>query len=187
MTQPIDMPEIGLIALGRSSLAVLRTSLDRDTGSAAAYLQEAGYVGGDAVHQAFRRWCEVRGGPPPEESSVEEFATNATEFFRDIGWGSISLGTLGESVATLDSTDWSEATDDGAEAAPTCHLSTGMFASFFGRMADAPLAVMEVECRSTGAERCRFLLGSGEVMHRLYDEMANGSSYDEAYVLSASA
>jgi hypothetical protein len=55
-----------------------------------------------------------------------------------------------------------------------------MFADFFGRVADAPLAVMEVECRSTGAERCRFLLGSAEVMQAVYEGMSQGIGYDEA-------
>ena len=39
---------------------------------------------------------------------------------------------------------------------------------------------MEVECRSMGADRCRFLVGSGEVMQRVYDEMGNGVPYEEA-------
>jgi hypothetical protein len=60
-----------------------------------------------------------------------------------------------------------------------------MFADFFGRVADAPLAVMEVECRSAGAERCRFLLGSTEVMQQVYEEMSQGVAYDEAVAATA--
>lgn len=55
-----------------------------------------------------------------------------------------------------------------------------MFADFFGRLADAPLAVMEVECRSRGDERCRFLLGSTDVMQRVYEGMAEGEEYRAA-------
>jgi hypothetical protein len=55
-----------------------------------------------------------------------------------------------------------------------------MFADFFGRVADAPLAVMEVECRSSGSDRCRFLLGSTEVMTQVYDEMSRGADYTSA-------
>ena len=55
-----------------------------------------------------------------------------------------------------------------------------MFADFFGRLSDAPLSVMEVECRSAGAERCRFLLGSTEVMEHVYNAMSAGESYEEA-------
>jgi uncharacterized protein len=187
MTHRIDMAEMGLLAIGRASLAALRVSLDRDTGAASAYLQEAGYAGGDAVYQAFRQWLGSVGGPAPEEASIDDFGRYATEFFRDLGWGSLTIGSLGETVATLDSMDWSEADDAAAQAGPTCHLSTGMFANFFGQVADAPLSVMEVECRSTGAERCRFLLGSVDVMQQLYEEMAAGRPYEDSYVLSASA
>jgi hypothetical protein len=68
---------------------------------------------------------------------------------------------------------------------PCCNLSAGMLADFFGRVADAPLAVMEVECRSTGAERCRFLLGSAEVMQAVYEGMSQGQPYDEAVAAAA--
>lgn len=63
---------------------------------------------------------------------------------------------------------------------PACHISTGMFADLFGRLAGAPVAVLEVECRSAGQERCRFLVGSPEVMNLVYDEMGRGASYEEA-------
>ncbi|MEO7096202.1 MAG: V4R domain-containing protein, partial [Polyangiales bacterium] len=62
----------------------------------------------------------------------------------------------------------------------SCHFSSGMFSDFFGRLSDAPLAVMEVECRSAGAERCRFLLGSAEVMEHVYNSMSGGETYESA-------
>ena len=60
-----------------------------------------------------------------------------------------------------------------------------MFADFFGRVADAPLAVMEVECRSAGADRCRFLLGSTDVMQAVYEHMSGGTGYADAVGASA--
>jgi hypothetical protein len=45
-------------------------------------------------------------------------------------------------------------------------------------VAGAPLAVMEVECRSMGSDRCRFLLGSTETMQHVYNDMTQGKSYD---------
>jgi hypothetical protein len=41
---------------------------------------------------------------------------------------------------------------------------------------------MEVECRSTGADRCRFLLGSPDTLGALYEAMAGGESYENAVV-----
>jgi hypothetical protein len=55
-----------------------------------------------------------------------------------------------------------------------------MFADLFGRLAGAPVAVLEVECRSAGQERCRFLVGSPDVMDAVYEEMGNGTDYETA-------
>ena len=177
----IDLTDSGMLAVTRDTLTALRTSLLRDTGPAAAgYLQEAGYAGGGALFEAFRRWLAARGRGTPESLSVDGFQREATEFFRRAGWGSLELGALDDAVATLDSRDWGEAEPGASAELPSCHVSAGMFADFFGRLADAPLAVMEVECRSRGDERCRFLLGSTDVMQRVYEGMAAGEDYDSA-------
>jgi predicted hydrocarbon binding protein len=178
---PIDLTASTLVAVSRAALSALRASLLRDAGPAAAgYFQEAGYAGGAAVFDAFRTWLQERGYGSPDSLGVDEFAARASEYFHDLGWGSIRLGALRDTVATLDSTDWGEVDPAGGLDQPACHLSTGMFADFFGRIADTPLAVMEVECRSAGDARCRFLLGSAEVMERLYEAMAEGKGYEAA-------
>ena len=51
-----------------------------------------------------------------------------------------------------------------------------MLADFFGRMSNGLVAVMEVECRSRGDGRCRFLAGAPETLSALYDRMAQGSA-----------
>ena len=177
----LDLAENGMIAVTRDALATLRNVLLRDAGPATAgYLQEAGYAGGGALFEAFRGWLATHGAGAPDSLPLDEFQRLAGEFFRAAGWGSLTVGSLHDAVATLDSPDWGEATPDAGLQQPYCHLSAGMFADFFGRVADAPLAVMEVECRSAGAERCRFLLGSSEMMQAVYDGMSEGRPYDEA-------
>jgi uncharacterized protein len=181
ITHPIDLTGSSLIAVSRTAIFALRTSLLRDAGPAAAsYFQEAGYAGGAVVFDAFRAWLHERGHGEPDSLGVEEFAARASEYFHDLGWGSLRLGALRDTVATLDSSDWGEVDPAGGLDQPACHISTGMFADFFGRIADTPLAVMEVECRSAGDSRCRFLLGSAEVMERLYESMAQGKGYEAA-------
>ena len=181
MPHTIDLSAHGMVALTRTTLIALRAALVRDAGpSAAAYLQEAGYAGGEALFESFRRWMDERGLGVPEEQVLDDFQLYATDFFRDLGWGSLEIGSLRDAVATLDSADWAEADPEEANDHPTCHLTTGIFADFFGRVADSPLAVLEVECRSMGHERCRFLVGSAEVMQYVYDEMGRGESYETA-------
>lgn len=177
----LDLTTNQLAAVPRASLAALRAALLRDAGpSAAAYLQEAGYAGGEALFSSFRAWLEARQGGAPEDLDLETFEHQATDFLREAGWGSLRVGTLHTAVGTLDSDDWAEADPAAALDHAGCHLTTGMFADFFGRVADQPLAVLEVECRSMGDPRCRFLIGSAEVMGYVYDELGRGVGYEEA-------
>ena len=186
MPQSLDLTGHGMLAMTRASLASLRAALLRDGGpGAAVYLQEAGYAGGDALWDAFRRWLGERSDISPEDLDVEAFEERATEFFRDIGWGSLQIGTMNDVVATLDSSDWGEADPSSGLDHPACHLTTGMFADLFGRLAGTPVAVLEVECRSAGASRCRFLVGSPEVLDHVYEEIGRGASYEEAVGASA--
>jgi predicted hydrocarbon binding protein len=181
MPQSIELANHQLVALTRASLSALREALVRDAGpAAAAYLQDAGYAGGDTLFASFTSWLQDRGEGPPEELDVDVFEQRASEYFRDAGWGSLAIGTLRDAVATLDSVDWGEADPASGVDHPSCHLTTGMFADFFGRIADHPLAVLEVECRSAGDSRCRFLIGNADVMTHVYDELGRGVTYEEA-------
>jgi predicted hydrocarbon binding protein len=180
MTSSIDLPANALVAMTRDSLLALRAAMFRDLGpNAATLLQEAGFAGGQALFGTFAAWLAAQGAPSPDVLTAAEFAVRANEFFREAGWGSIELGAL-ETVATLDSTDWAESDPAYPLEFPGCYYSAGVLADFFGRLAGEPLAVMEVECRSMGGDRCRFLVGSGETMQAVYDAMGQGSSYEEA-------
>ena len=153
----------------------------RDTGEAGAtYLQEAGYAGGDAMFRAFRGFLSRNGMPEPESLETDKFQTAASSFFRETGWGTITVTALHDVVAMVDTEDWAEADPLTPAQYPACHYTTGLFADFFGRTAGAPLAVLEIECRSSGSPHCRFLLGSAEVMGHVYERMAGGMSYNEA-------
>jgi predicted hydrocarbon binding protein len=176
----MDLSATNCLALPRASLLALRAALIRDTGgSFATFLQEAGYAGGEAVFGAFRAWVAAR-CEDVEALDVPGFQARATEFFREAGWGSITVAAVADVVALVDSTDWAEADPVSALPYPSCHYTTGMFADFFGRTAAAPLSVLEVECRSAGSPRCRFLVGAADVMGHLYERMTAGEHYEEA-------
>jgi len=180
MPQSIDLPGNALVALTRDSLLALRDAMFRDIGlNAAALLQEAGYAGGPALYDAFAKWLSADSGTAPEALEATEFSAKATQFFQEAGWGSVEVGSL-ESVATVDSSDWAESDPGHPMEYPGCYYTSGVLADFFTRLAGEPLAVMEVECRSMGADRCRFLVGSGDQMQRVYDAMSQGVGYQEA-------
>ena len=179
----LPLAEHDLVALPRTVLGALRAALLRDLGPAAATpLQEAGYAGGEAVFASFERWLrarEERGGADVGELSVTRFEERASEYFRQAGWGSLAVGTIGGAVVTLDSTDWWE-DDPAAGEVAEAFITIGVFASFFSRLADEPLAVLQVESRAAGASRTRFLLGNAEVMDYVYERLGGGAEYEEA-------
>ena len=172
---------IGL-RLGRRVIHQLRASLERDTGlQASTYLQEAGFAGGEELYAEFSEWLlATRGVERPNELDTEFLSEILSEFFTDQGWGALTATQLTPAVLALDSTEWAEAAEDGRGEFPSCHLTCGLLADFFGRLSHGLVAVMEVECRSRGDRRCRFLAGAPETLGVLYDRMAQGSGYVEA-------
>jgi predicted hydrocarbon binding protein len=170
-----------MLTVTRASLLSLRAALLRSgDANAAVTLQEAGYAGGTALFESFKNWLADRTHVAVQDLPVDAFEHRASEYFSEAGWGTLYVGTIDEVVATLDSPDWGECDQNLGAQQPSCHLTTGMFADLFGRLAGAPVAVLEVECRSAGQERCRFLVGSPEVMDAVYEEMGNGADYEAA-------
>jgi predicted hydrocarbon binding protein len=181
MAHSINSPTPRLLTLSPNTLVALRSALAAGGGpSAAAALQEAGYAGGEDVFTDFQQWLRDHGEDDANVLGVEEFAARASEYFGETGWGAVSIGSLHDAVATVDCEQWSEADMAFNPEQCGCHLTTGMFANFFGHLSDTPLAVLEVECRSMGAPRCRFLLGNSEVMGLVYEGIERGEQYDEA-------
>ena len=181
MTQP-GTPDLACITLGRRALHQLRASLERDTGlNAASYLQEAGFAGGEELFQGFAGWLErTYHVSPPADLETAHMTEVLGRFFTETGWGELSVEPLGDAVLALDSPEWAEAGDRSDGGYPTCHFSCGLLAEFLGRIAAEPVAVMEVECRSKGDPRCRFLAGAPETLSTVYDRMARGLGYEEA-------
>jgi predicted hydrocarbon binding protein len=182
MTMPAPRQHHTGLRLGRRVLHQLRASLERDAGlQASTYLQEAGFAGGEELYAEFSEWLlATRGVERPGDLDIQFLSEILSEFFADQGWGALTATPLSGAVIALDSTEWAEAAEDGRGEFPSCHLTCGLLADFFGRLSDGLVAVMEVECRSRGDARCRFLAGSPETLSMLYDRMAQGIGYGEA-------
>lgn len=182
----MDLPSSGMVGFTRDALVAFRTALYRDAGAnAPAWFQEAGYAAGPGLYQAFAQWCAANGLGAPEETDVGEFQQLAARYFGELGWGSVTVSTLHDAVVAVDSADWAEADPSSAMQFPGCYMSSGMLADFFGRIAGAQLVPIEVECRSMGHARCRFLLGSAETIQHVYDGMTQGVAYDDSLATMA--
>ena len=181
MERSLDLRSSNMLALSRATFDALRAALMRDGGLAGAtQLQDAGFVGGDSLFGSFRAWATDRFDTEPGELSAEEFGKIASEFFREAGWGSFELGALYDAVATVDTADWQEADPATVLEHPGCHLTTGILAGFFAAAGNAPIAALEVECRSAGNPRCRFLIGAGPVLTHVFEQVERGIGYEDA-------
>ncbi len=150
------------------------------TGEAEAVdaLHEAGYAGGQAVYEAFEQWLAETSVSSDEgdrrsapDLTIEEFGDRVAAYFRAAGWGDVEFDSeQRDGVATLTMENCWEV-DASGSSAPSCHVTTGMLAAFFGRLAGYPVAVLEAECCSAGVNRCRFLLGNAEVMAFKWEEL----------------
>lgn len=136
-------------------------------------LQEAGYAAGEGMHRAFTA------ANNPAELDADLLGETLSEFFKSGGWGGVSITPVGTGALAIDSTDWAEA-EPGTAQTPMCFFSAGMLADFLGRISEETIAVMEVECRSKGDGRCRFLSATPEVLEKVYNEMTAGRSYEDA-------
>ena len=169
-----------LSAIPRASLRTLRASLVRDLGdSFAAVLQEAGAAGGESVFAAMRDWCAANGLGAPESLAYSQFQAAAVRFFADTGWGAVALEPIGDAAVAFDSADWAEAEPEAAMPYPSCYYTVGMLADLFGRVANGAIACQEVECRSAGAARCRFLIASPDVIAHVYQRLTEGVGYQD--------
>lgn len=171
----------GGISIGRKALHQLHAVLEREAGpQAALLLREIGFATGESLHSAFVDWCrEHYGVEKPQDLDVSHLGAALSGFFHATGWGEMAVSELNPNVVALDMPAWSEAEPRGA-AFPSCHFSSGMLADFFTRLGGAQAAVMEVECVSRGEARCRFLLGSPDMLTYLYERMSAGMSYTQA-------
>ncbi len=173
----MESSKLSLVGVATSTLRRLRSTIltSTDPAEAVTALREAGYAGGDSIYSAFERWLaetDESSTFDAAELPLEQFGDRAATFFRDAGWGNVQFSQdEDEGVAVVDITDCWEADGSSSADESSCHLTTGMLASFFGKIAGYPVAVLETECCHGDSSRCRFLMGNADVMNYKWQEM----------------
>lgn len=161
------------LALAPAVLPALHAALAARLGAdAVAVLQEAGYATGVAYAEALRDWLAERGDGAPGELPVPVFDARLATFFRELGWGELTVRPQGGALTVVETTGWAEWQQREPGEPPSCHFSTGLLAGLFGALAGHPLAVLEVERDEPRA--CRFLVGNEQVMGGVYDRLQRG-------------
>lgn len=169
MNQAISMKLVG-VAL--PTLAALRSAIlqSQDAESAVNTLREAGYAGGEGVFDAFEQWLAETGQTSGSaDMALKEFGDRVEEFLRNSGWGDVAFShDESEGIAMIDiDRCWEMSNGNEGEG---CHVTTGMLAGFFGRVAGYPMSVMETECCEGG--RCKFVLGNADVMQYRWEALS---------------
>ncbi len=172
---------MSFLCIAPASLHRLRQQLhSHDPVAAAKLLHEAGFATGELMAQGWKsRLAERAQLDDPQQLDLRWFGPLLTEVTSEFGWGSLELGDLGDEALMLASGDWAEALPDTSNH-PACHFTAGALAAFLSAQAGAPLAVLEVECRSSGDERCTFVGGAPELMAMIWDLMAAGGAWRDA-------
>lgn len=178
MTQTASRPQE--LALPVASLAALRRTLDSSVGEAAAAvaLQQAGVAAGDAFYDMLAL-APVAGDSPPADWSDGTFWRRFGELFERRGWGRIANEEAHPGVGALNAFDWVESVRDMGAGRPSCFFTAGLLAKLLGRICNEEVAVLEVECRSKGDARCRFLYGSPDTLDAVYDRVRAGEDAGE--------
>lgn len=149
--------------------------------TAADILQDAGFATGVVIAASWRQRVSDRTGlDDPGRLDARWFGTLLDEFCVTLGWGSIATTSVGERALLLESREWAEA-EPGTTEHTTCHFSCGCFAAFLTAQAGGAVAVLEVECRSRNDSGCRFVAGSVETLATVYDLLAAGRPWREAF------
>ncbi len=173
MTAP---PSSELLQLARDTVYTLRDAAS--SGSGVDALRDAGHSGGSALYDAFRIWVRAAGGDDPAQLTLEDFSSQARDFFAGAGWGNLVLRSSHDAFAVVEIEQCWEAASVGKEGTHGCHVTTGALAGFLQPLAGYPLAVMEVECaRETGAS-CRFLAGNEQMLDDAYQRIVAGESWE---------
>ena len=176
-----------MVCIGPTVLQSLRESLESVLGEQAAQvLQEVGYSAGPEIYESFRPWLDQRANvAEPLELDASYLGPMMSEFFEEIGWGTITMERLGDAVLAIDTTDWVEVGTETTATIPSCPFTTGLLASFMTELAGDVMAVMQVECLTCGDDRCRFLAGSPAALQRVFDAMTEGKHYSEEFTPQA--
>ncbi|HSJ07107.1 MAG TPA: V4R domain-containing protein [Longimicrobiales bacterium] len=166
------------VALPVAALGAVMEALNAQLGpeAAADALRTAGYAAGDAF---FR----ILAGSSPDELKTlpaDRFWGRLGMLFSARGWGHFRYEQAHPGVGSLESADWVESRTDSVAEQPACHFTTGLLANLLGNVAGAEVGVIEVECRSRGDGRCRFLFGGTDAVYAVYHRMAEGESSDAA-------
>jgi predicted hydrocarbon binding protein len=166
------------VAVPAAAFTALGRALRDQAGPLAAIhgLHAAGYGAGEALYEGLE---ESLGAPLKGSTDGRAFWSAMTRFLERRGWGRLEHSTPHPGIGLLTSRDWAEA-EGGEGSQPSCAFSVGFLSHMLTRVAEQPVAVLEVGCRAAGAQACSFAYGSEGTIHDLYGVLVEGETIEHA-------
>ncbi|MGD8287464.1 MAG: 4-vinyl reductase [Gemmatimonadota bacterium] len=165
------------IAVPVSVFGSLRDELSKEAGTLPTVhaLHSVGYQAGTAAAATL-----IDASRNGDTMGQDAFWQRISDFFRDRGWGEIRHEPVHGAIGFLTSSDWAEANPEEVDPDASCFFSTGFLSGLLSALAEGPVAVLEIGCRTRGEKHCRFAFGSEAAIHRLYGQLLDGVGLAEA-------
>lgn len=165
------------VALPVSVFEALRAEFEKDVGTLETVraLHHAGYRAGLQAAASVNRDA----GGDAFGLTSPGFWAHLSDYFSKRGWGTLEHRRVHPGVGILSSSDWAESSTGGGSEAG-CGVSAGLLSGLLSQLAGGAVAVLEVQCRSRGDERCDFAFGSETAIHELYGRLLDGVALDQA-------
>ena len=169
-----NQPRFPELALPVAALSALRRALAERVGDddAAHALRAAGHAAGDVLAGVL---APAQDSAPLSQSA---YFRRLAEMFATRGWGHFTHERAHPGVAVLQAADWVEADPEARTGRPSCFFTTGMLANILGQQVGGEIAVYEIECRSNGDTRCRFMIGAPETLLHLHENASEHTSVE---------
>lgn len=142
-------------------LALLQASETLGDEVPGGWLYEVGVEWGQRHCLELERVMEVDRGHPVQVSAMALpiFISKLNQSLAELGWGKVKvIEEQGHAFAVVKSSPVVTAIKQTHH--PICHLYAGFLAGVFGQAAQINLACIEIGCRATGDDECRFFIGS---------------------------
>jgi predicted hydrocarbon binding protein len=163
------------IRLPAGSLRAMRRAAAAAGASPSALLRELGSACGQELAEGLRMHLSAQSGTAdPESLELEAFWGLLTSYLEELGWGRLEIELPHPAVVLLSSAAWLEADEAMSSRHPACHFTTGTLSALFSEVANADVAVLEIECRSAGGARCAWIAGGMEALGAVYEALRRG-------------
>jgi predicted hydrocarbon binding protein len=169
------------IGLPAGALRALRRAAAASGSQPSVLLRHLGAACGKELAEGLRGHLAARGvAADPAALELERFWQALSDYLGELGWGELEVEQPHPAVVSLSSSSWLEADPEGGARHPACHFTTGVLSALFSEVAGAEVAALEVECRTSGGERCVWLAGGMDALGAVYDAMRDGRDPLEA-------